>query len=236
MDNLLVLKILVFCMAGMLVLLLVGLLILWRQNQRHERQLFDMANRDFITGLPNRRYAFSFLFKRIGPAVPAEQRDTLVAFFIDLDNFEAVNDNLGHAAGDQLLKLIGQLLDTSMRETVGNSQRPFLTARLGGDEFLQLLATATLTEATDYAQRLLQNFSECPELTDHVRDFALGLSIGISIFPEQASDPDELVRHADIAMYHIKKLNKNGFKIYDPSWGESVEGASLTARQAAARR
>jgi diguanylate cyclase (GGDEF)-like protein len=106
------------------------------------------------------------------------------------------------------------------------------TARIGGDEFLQLLPGITnAEEAAGYAQLLLEAFAALPELHEFIAEFEVGLSIGISLFPEMGTDYDDLIIFADVAMYHAKHDGKNNFKVYSASMGDTFEGADLIVRR-----
>ncbi|MEY8879285.1 MAG: EAL domain-containing protein, partial [Leptothrix sp. (in: b-proteobacteria)] len=176
------------------------------QLKAHEAELDRIAHFDPLTGLPNRR----LLADRLDQAVLRARRQghALAVCFLDLDSFKAVNDLHGHAVGDRLLVGITEHLSASLR--------PHDTlARLGGDEFVLLLAdlgdASTCTQVLD---RVLAELAE-PVVIDGLR-LALSASIGVTLFPQDAADPDALLRHADQAMYLAKEAGKNRYQLFDP--------------------
>ena len=203
-----------------------------RHNQRNQQQLFDMANKDVITGLPNRRYLFTYLLNRIEQADPSLHDRPLVAFFIDLDNFKAVNDGAGHDAGDRLLADIGGFLSDALGRVASTNRRECLTARLGGDEFVQLLSDTNLEEAEAYVEELMEDFMQRPGLQDYIERFGINMSTGIAAYPEHTTDSNDLVKYADIAMYHAKSRGKHTYMVYDPNMGSYFEGVTLSVREA----
>ncbi len=168
-------------------------------------QLSYLAQHDPLTGLPNRRSLSEALERGVAHARRGTES---VLFFIDLDNFKLVNDTLGHAAGDQLLTTIGQLLAEKLRD--GD-----LLARLGGDEFAILLEDTKLDQALPVAERIRAQI----EMFRFVRDgrsFELGLSIGV--VPVDGSVSAQVVlTHADIAMYTAKERGRNQVALYQPN-------------------
>jgi diguanylate cyclase (GGDEF)-like protein len=138
------------------------------------------------------------------------------ALYIDIDGFKHVNDNLGHAAGDQLLKAVGARLQSTVREqdTVG---------RLGGDEFVVLVESLIDEAALDLlADRLTEVLRQPIELDDGRKIFSVTASIGVAI--GQYSAPDHLLRDADLALYAAKAAGKDRYALFDASMYEGVEG------------
>jgi diguanylate cyclase (GGDEF)-like protein/PAS domain S-box-containing protein len=183
-------------------------------------KLDHLAHHDPLTGLPNR-----LLFHdRLGRAlVRAARRDRqLAVMFIDLDRFKTVNDTLGHHVGDELLKQVASALSACLRD--GDT-----LARLGGDEFIVLLDDVDGERGVRaVAEKLMQLF-ERPVLVSDYELFVTG-SVGISLFPQDAQDPNMLVRSADVAMYQAKARGRNGYRFYAPSMdGEGVERLRLEA-------
>ncbi|MCL2528818.1 MAG: GGDEF domain-containing protein [Coriobacteriia bacterium] len=214
------------------VMMMVVLFMISRHNSNIRRHLFELANFDSVSGLPNRNNLFSFLAREID--FLREHQRTFAVFFIDLDNFKAVNDSAGHDVGDVLLRSIASFLKSfagqSDYDHVDGMEA--LTARIGGDEFLQLVPGISSTaEASVYAQQLLDSFGKEPSLLEYINTYGLGMSIGISLFPSMQTDYDELIKYADIAMYHAKDHGKNNYKVYDLSMGDDVEGAELIVRK-----
>jgi diguanylate cyclase (GGDEF)-like protein len=211
--------------------MLLILTMLIRRNSRMQQHLYRLANYDAVTGLSNRNRLFSYLAQEV-PRLEA-QGGPFAVYFIDLDNFKTVNDNAGHDTGDDLLRTISHFLSDYADNSSFASQEGMdaLTTRIGGDEFIQLLpGITTAEEAATYASSLLQAFGAQPELQEYARNYGVGLSIGISLFPSMQTDYDELIKYADIAMYHAKDGGKNNFRVYDPAMGDEVEGVELSVR------
>jgi diguanylate cyclase (GGDEF)-like protein len=168
--------------------------------------------------LPNR-----LLFNdRLQHAIQRTTRDNeqLALLFIDLDRFKNVNDTLGHHIGDELLKQVAQALSDKLRE--GDT-----LARLGGDEFIVLLENVDgQYGASLVAEKLVGMFEQPFMVAGH--ELFVTCSVGISLFPADASDLNMLIRNADVAMYQAKARGRNGFRFYAPSMtGEGVERLRL---------
>jgi diguanylate cyclase (GGDEF)-like protein len=161
------------------------------------------ANIDSLTGLPNRPNFLEQLGERLARAQAEGRRETVM--FVDLDGFSHINDSLGHAAGDRMLGEVG----TRLRETLGDRG---LVARLGGDEFALALSAADDDEAEAQARRLVAALARPFELAGAKR--YINASIGIASHPDQGSDPTELLRHADMAMYRAKAKGQGSVAIY----------------------
>lgn len=177
------------------------------ERKRAEELIAYQAYHDILTDLPNRA-----LFKdRLGLAMIQSQRNNtkLAVMFIDLDRFKLVNDSMGHVKGDELLQQVAVRLKECLR-------RSDTLARLGGDEFvLSIPDLQDREDAREIAQKFLSSLEQSFFLgSDEVR---ISASIGIAIYPEDGSTIDELVRHADLAMYHVKAQGKNGHSFYDCS-------------------
>jgi diguanylate cyclase (GGDEF)-like protein len=171
-----------------------------------EKELRYLANYDHLTDLPNR----SLLLDRIKHAMESSQRqnNSIALFFIDLDRFKQVNDSLGHDCGDLLLVEVSRRLSELLRidDTV---------ARIGGDEFVVLLESfRDATYLGLVAQKIIAAVEKPVLLEDH--EVSIGASIGIALYPDDATDSSVLLRHADIAMYHAKQLGRNTFQFFTP--------------------
>jgi diguanylate cyclase (GGDEF)-like protein/PAS domain S-box-containing protein len=175
-------------------------------RKRAEQELRYLANYDTLTGLPNR----TLLSERLGRAiVRARRQETRVAvLFLDLDRFKDINDSLGHAAGDRLLKAAA----TRLQATLGASDT---VARLGGDEFTVVLEDVGSLEAVeDMAREILLAFSR-PLEVDERHDVNITPSLGISLYPDHALVPTDLLKFADTAMYQAKAEGRNTYQIYN---------------------
>jgi diguanylate cyclase (GGDEF)-like protein/PAS domain S-box-containing protein len=175
------------------------------QLKEQERKLELIAHYDPLTGVPNRL----LLADRLHLAFAQTKRDncSMALGYLDLDGFKPVNDKLGHEAGDQLLIEIAKRIKNTLRE--GDT-----IARLGGDEFVFLLLGLEKIEDCEVTlNRLLDVISEPVNLQGQA--VSVSASIGISLFPDDNTDPDTLLRHADQAMYQDKQEGKNCFHIYN---------------------
>lgn len=185
---------------------------------RAQEALEHQALHDALTGLPNRVLLRRQAERAIAIAQDADEPFALL--MIDLDRFKQINDTLGHHHGDVVLQVVGRRLRHAMRDSD-------VTARLGGDEFAILLAGVTEAEATAVAGRLLESLSQPITLDGQTVD--VGASIGVAVFPEHGRDYDELLRHADAAMYTVKHTG-GGVEAYtsdcDRCWARrpSMEG------------
>lgn len=169
-----------------------------------ERRLDHLAHHDMLTGLPNRLLFNDRLSQTL---VKAQRSGSRVAIcFLDLNHFKVVNDTLGHAVGDEVLKRSAQRLRESVR--LGDT-----VARLGGDEFIILLEDVNgADDASLVAAKILSRFAN-PIVLGETR-IRVGTSIGISVFPDDAGDADTLMRHADAAMYVAKQQGDNLYHCY----------------------
>jgi diguanylate cyclase (GGDEF)-like protein/PAS domain S-box-containing protein len=175
-------------------------------RKRAEERLAHAAQHDALTGLPNR----SLFMERLGECVTRRRRGAVL--FIDLDHFKAINDRLGHLAGDRLLIETGRRLEGCLRP--GDT-----LARLGGDEFAILLENVPHEEAaTNIARRILEALA--PPLGLEGQRVRTTASLGIALALEGTDRPDDLLRHADTAMYRAKAQGRSGFAFYDAELDE----------------
>src|SRR6185437_11041291 len=171
----------------------------------HEREMLRLAYEDRLTGLPNR----ALFNDRLQQAVHAARRNgsPLTVMMMDLDRFKHINDLLGHAVGDDVLREVGQRLRGVLRESD-------TVARLGGDEFGTLLQTGNEDRIVEVVRKILRAMEQPIECAGQWVD--VGASIGIARFPDHGDDAGTLTRHADIAMYLAKAANSE-FAFYDPT-------------------
>ncbi len=157
------------------------------------------AHHDSLTGLPNR----VLLNDRIKTELAHARREQsiLALLFLDLDRFKIINDSLGHATGDQLLRIISRRVKDCVRD--GDT-----VARLGGDEFMVLLPRITsASDAGRISNKIIDSLTEPVSCNGH--DLHITTSVGISVYPFDGTDPETLVRNADISMYRAKELGRN---------------------------
>jgi diguanylate cyclase (GGDEF)-like protein/PAS domain S-box-containing protein len=170
-----------------------------------EQRLKHMAHFDDLTGLPNRVLFYDHLNKLL---IQAKNDNQLFAvLFLDLDRFKVVNDTLGHTVGDFLLKLTAKRLVKCIRDED-------MLARLGGDEFAVILANINEPQnAATVAQRIIA----CLENPFRIKkdECTIGVSVGITLYPHDGDDADNLIKNADIAMYHAKGSGRNAYQFYD---------------------
>ena len=177
------------------------------ERKRSEEKIIQLANYDNLTGLPNRRLLMNF----INQTITLVGRRALYAavLFIDLDRFKLINDTLGHAAGDELLKEVAERLKKCVRLSD-------IVGRLGGDEFIALLPDIEQFEDVIIICKRIYSIFEIPvKLGDH--EVSVMTSIGISIYPTDGDDGDTLLRKADVAMYRAKSDGKSCYRFYSES-------------------
>jgi diguanylate cyclase (GGDEF)-like protein len=172
-------------------------------RRRAEAQIAHMAHYDALTNLPNRVLFREHLVK----VLQGVDREKLAVLCIDLDRFKTVNDTLGHPIGDALLQAVGDRLQASARPTD-------LVARLGGDEFAIVQAgTEQPFGATALATRVIAEIAKPFALDGH--QVIIGASVGISIAPTDASDPDRLLKNADMALYRAKSGGRDSWRFFE---------------------
>jgi len=186
-----------------------------RELFQKNRELSHQALHDALTGLPNRALVLDRAAQLLARAArqPAMKAGAL---FIDIDGFKHVNDNFGHAAGDQLLKTVAERLQSTVRDqdTAG---------RLGGDEFVVLVESTDDETTPDLlAERLTDVLREPLELDDGRRISSVTASIGVAV--GQYDTPDELLRDADLALYAAKAAGKNRYALFNATMQAGVDG------------
>jgi diguanylate cyclase (GGDEF)-like protein/PAS domain S-box-containing protein len=178
-----------------------------------ESRLQQLAHIDSLTGLPNRLMVLSRMEHALAAA--RRQRHKVAVLYIDLDNFKNVNDSLGHNAGDQLLVGVA-------RRLAQRTRRDDTLARLGGDEFILLLETLRDGEdAATVAQELLQLLSSPFDVGPSV--VYVQASIGISLYPEDGTEVEELLRDADTAMYQAKRAGRGTYRYYTEALTQAAQ-------------
>ncbi len=192
------------------------------ERRRGEQEIAHLAYHDALTDLPNRPQ----LERELGASIARGGPVALLG--IDLDGFKLVNDSLGHAAGDEILRRVARRLE----ETVGSDG---LLARHGGDEFAVMVTNlpedcpaARLAKAREVAERVLSSVRD--PLSIDGTDFELDASIGISIFPDHALNPDDLLRDTDTAMYEAKATGHGHVTVYESDVDDAHSRLQMTAR------
>lgn len=180
-----------------------------------EKVISELAYKDSLTGLPNRRFFMPELADTINQA--RVNGASQAVLFIDVDNFKEVNDTYGHTVGDRSLIHLSEIL----MKYVGEDN---LVARIAGDEFVMLLKNiGNPQDAAVVAENIIQDIST-PFFAGHNK-IDVSLSIGIAITPDDTSSADELMRFADEAMYQVKRQGKNSFHFFNQELN-SVEGSA----------
>ncbi len=182
-------------------------------RKNYEQRIAHQATHDVLTGLPNR----ALLAERIELAIvdAARTRACFAVVFIDLDHFKSVNDTMGHAAGDVLIKKVAKRLLGCLRDVD-------TVARIGGDEFVLLLPNVQhdCGAVSHIMERVLTAVRKPCALGG--REFTLGCSVGISLHPADGMDADTLLKHADIAMYQAKEGGRNNYQFFTEEFNRVV--------------
>jgi diguanylate cyclase (GGDEF)-like protein len=170
------------------------------------RQLQHLAENDPLTGLPNRREWFALLNAAIERARPAGRQ--IGVFFLDIDNFKNINDSMGHAFGDRVLVSLSQRLQETAR-AFG------FAARFGGDEFTVVLEDACNVQSVSAAGLAIVQAFQQPLSVDN-RELVVNVSVGASIYPDHAQEPEALLKAADVALFHAKSLGRCQLSMFTP--------------------
>jgi diguanylate cyclase (GGDEF)-like protein/PAS domain S-box-containing protein len=174
------------------------------ERRQAEDRAQHLADHDVLTGLPNRR-----LFEdRVTQALvfSVRNRKLTAVMFVDLDRFKHINDTLGHATGDAMLKEVARRLQDQLRE--GDT-----ICRLGGDEFVILLPEIRRSsDAAHVAQKIIESVAQPVTLEE--RDLHITCSVGITVFPDDGRDTETLIRNADAAMYHAKEVGRANYQFF----------------------
>ncbi|GGX61348.1 putative bifunctional diguanylate cyclase/phosphodiesterase [Saccharospirillum salsuginis] len=189
----------------------VGILHDVTKNKQAEHQLKYQATHDALTRIPNR----SYLDSALGRAMQAADRDRkeVAVLFLDLDRFKVINDSLGHSSGDELLRQVAKRLQSCLREQD-------LVSRLGGDEFVILATQLEANTAQYVAEKILVTLE--PPFEIFGQTLYISSSIGISLYPNDGADQDELLAFADAAMYSAKTAGRNTFRFYASGMNAAV--------------
>lgn len=191
--------------------------------KKSDDRIRRLAYHDGLTNLPNRRMFQQYLEQAI--ARSARHDEVLGVLFLDIDNFKSINDSLGHHVGDQLLREMANRLSATIRRDEYMTRFDWpegdnVLARLGGDEFVILLSNLRDSFApSKVASRILTALEKPFSLNDH--ELFVTTSIGIALSPSDGLLADELLRNADLAMYHAKENGKNNFQYYSSSMNQA---------------
>jgi diguanylate cyclase (GGDEF)-like protein len=181
-----------------------------------QAKISHMARHDALTNLPNRTLFHEQLEQGLRLAKPGEQ---LAVLCLDLDHFKDINDSLGHPIGDALLEEVGRRLAACVGEND-------TVARLGGDEFAVVqLGRSEEQAATVLAGRLVEVISAPYEIADH--QIVIGVSIGISLSPQDGSNPDELLKNADLALYRAKADGRGTYRFFETGMDARAQARRL---------
>jgi diguanylate cyclase (GGDEF)-like protein/PAS domain S-box-containing protein len=176
-------------------------------------RIHRLAHYDAVTDLPNRVLLQDRLLQAINRAQRAQTR--LALLFLDLDGFKLINDTYGHATGDEMLRLVGERLSSRLRKAD-------VVARIGGDEFAIVLSdVADDNDAQLICEQLLQLITEPYDIDRQVHHVTT--SIGVAMYPDDGNDVQELLKHADAAMYQAKENGKNRFAFYEAAMNARAE-------------
>ncbi len=188
------------------------------EQKRAEQELRYLANYDTLTSLPNR----SLLSERLSRAIVRARRENgrVAVLFIDLDRFKDINDSLGHATGDRILRAAA----ARVQQTVGAQHT---VARLSGDEFTVVLEDiASFEEAENIAEKIIDAF-RLPLSFGERLELAVSPSIGISVYPDHAQVPTDLLKHADTAMYQAKAAGRHTYQVYSEAMDEKTRHRAI---------
>lgn len=191
------------------------------QRIQSEEEIKQLAFYDSLTRLPNRRLLMDRLQHSLSANIRNEKHGAIM--FVDLDNFKVLNDTKGHSVGDLLLIEVAHRLKDCVREED-------TVARLGGDEFVLLLENLSTThnEASAHAERVAQKVLQELNLPYHLNglEHHSSPSIGVTMFCDHSTSVDDLIRHADSAMYLSKQAGRNTVRFYDPETQKMLEARS----------
>lgn len=182
------------------------------ERKNIESQMRQMAYFDSLTNLPNKTFFMSRLESVIKESIAVNNKGAVI--FVDLDNLKKINDTLGHDYGNQLLKIVSNVLEFSVNESNN-------VARIGGDEFLILLPNiSNRNDVVKVCKKIIDTFKNPIELGE--KNIYTSASMGISVFPEDGNDIDVLLKNADTAMYKSKTKGKNKYSFFDENMSNEI--------------
>lgn len=184
-----------------------------------EERIRQIAHFDAVTGLPNRILLKDRMCKALSEA--ARNRTPLAVLFVDLDRFKSINDTLGHHAGDEVLRTVGDRLEQSLRDVD-------TVARLGGDEFVILLPRTDAKGASEVAEKVRSAVAQTLVIEGH--HVSVTPSIGISVCPDDGMDMEALIRNADTAMYRAKGDGSNTLRFFRPETQDATRRQVMLER------
>ncbi len=184
---------------------IIGLYIDLTERKKHEEMLRYLAMHDSLTGLPN-KILLQDKFQ-IEKARCDRYKNKFAVLFVDLYEFKFINDYYGHKLGDEVLKIISNMLQSSIRKSD-------LISRIGGDEFVILVSDLIdIKNVAIVADKIITSFFKPIKVND--KEFSIGINIGIAIYPDDGNELDDLIKKADFAMYYAKNMGKNKFSFYN---------------------
>jgi diguanylate cyclase (GGDEF)-like protein len=183
------------------------------EQKAAEAKLLALANYDSLTGLPNRTLLLDRIERGLEHAI--RHAKSMAVFFVDLDKFKQVNDSLGHKAGDELLVIIAKRLGDKLR-------KEDTVARLGGDEFVIMIEDVTSAEAISALVTEISDLIDIP-VTLGSQTVSVSSSIGIAMYPGDGLSAEDLLKNADIAMYHAKEQGRSNFQFFTQQMDELVK-------------
>lgn len=178
------------------------------EKKKAERDIQFLIYKDSLTGLYNRKFFYDALRDRLAKA----SRETRMAVcYIDLNGFKRINDHLGHAIGDELLRYVSRCMEDSL-------EPEDIVARMGGDEFVIWTRLEEDDGLTQKIERIIDRFNKSLDIFNH--RINISLSIGAALYPEHGCNAEELIKKADLAMYEVKQEKRNGYLIYNNEIGK----------------
>lgn len=187
-----------------------------RELQTATARAFKLAQQDILTGLPNRVLLNQRLQQIL--ALAKREHQQVAVLFLDFDHFKRINDTLGHDSGDQLLQQVAQRLSATIRESD-------MVARLGGDEFVLVLTGLNMAQSAHELLQLVERVRGAfgTPFSVNGQDLSLTVSIGVSMFPDDAIDAPSLIKQADTAMYAAKEQGRNSYRFFTADMNTRIQ-------------